>query len=336
MAKTRIILGIDEVGRGPWAGPLVVGAAILGETFTQTAEGKNVWDQLADSKQLTAKKRVELAPKIQKLATASTTGWVSSAELDRFGMSASLKLATRRAVKQVLATKIPFSEIIIDGTNNFLIDTPLANHVTVLKKADSLIKEVSAASIIAKVARDEYMTNLAATYPGYGFEKHMGYGTALHRTALENLGICPEHRQSFRPIQEIMTRTQPTVSHKDDNSTQDNSATRGKTAENAVRDYLVQQGHQIIAQNYRTKTCEIDLVSVHDDKIYFTEVKYSRNPAQETTALARITPQKQVQMRLAAETFIEQQPEYNTLQPLLAAASVHGASFSVETWLTLD
>ena len=155
MPNKKVILGIDEVGRGPWAGPLVVGAVILGEEFIKTHE---IYAQLTDSKRLSKRKREELSPIILNQAAASATGWVSAAELDRYGLSASLKLATRRAVKQILAKKSYFSEVIIDGTGNFLENTPLENHVTLLKKADSLVKEVSAASIIAKVARDGYMT----------------------------------------------------------------------------------------------------------------------------------------------------------------------------------
>lgn len=115
MAQQPIILGIDEVGRGPWAGPLVVGAVILGPNFTSD----DVYHSLTDSKKLTAKKRKTLAPLIETHALASATGWVTAHELDQYGLSASLKLATRRAVKQILATKSPFTEIIIDGTINF-------------------------------------------------------------------------------------------------------------------------------------------------------------------------------------------------------------------------
>ena len=168
------ILGIDEVGRGPWAGPLVVGACVLGDA---QIEG------LTDSKKLTPKKREALAPIIREQAAVGL-GWISAEELDRIGLSQALCKAARAAVKQI---KVPFHEIIIDGTVNFLRDTPLASHVQVLKKADLLVPEVSAASIVAKVARDEYMYQLAKKYPGYGFEKHVGYGTAAHKAALEKL-----------------------------------------------------------------------------------------------------------------------------------------------------
>ena len=188
------ILGIDEVGRGPWAGPLVVGACVLGDA---QIEG------LTDSKKLTPKKREALAPVIREKAAVGL-GWVSAEELDEIGLSMALCKACREAVKQI---HVPFHEIVIDGTVNFLRDTPLASHVQVLKKADLLVPEVSAASIVAKVARDNYMYKLAEKYPGYGFEKHVGYGTAAHKAAIEKLGVCPEHRKSFRPVAQYVGST---------------------------------------------------------------------------------------------------------------------------------
>lgn len=363
--KTKIILGIDEVGRGPWAGPLVVGAVILGTDFYNlktTAEGSNrhsskqlstsdekltLYQNLADSKQLSAKKRALLAPLIQKHAAASATGWVSAQEIDQYGLSASLKLATRRAVKQILATKIEFSEIIIDGIINFLDDIPLASHVTTVKKADSLIKEVSAASIIAKVARDAYMTDLATKYPDYGFESHVGYGTAKHKSALLTHGICPEHRQSFRPIQEIVMATAASTSNlaqeqkrcKKHNNPLPESPTnptiKGRTAENHVAKYLQTLGHTIIAHNFKTKTYEIDLISTKYHKIYFTEVKYRKN-SDHGSSLAQITPTKQRQMRYAAKKFLSAHSEYSSHQPLLAVAAVSGTEYGIEDWFTLQ
>ena len=142
------ILGIDEVGRGPWAGPLVVGACVLGDA---KIEG------LTDSKKLSAKKREALAGEISEKCEYGL-GWVYADELDKIGLSAALRKACREAVKQIQA---PYHEIIIDGTVNFLSDTPLCSYVQVLKKADLLVPEVSAASIIAKVARDRYMAEIA-------------------------------------------------------------------------------------------------------------------------------------------------------------------------------
>jgi len=360
-SDTKIILGIDEVGRGPWAGPLVVGAVVLGSEF----QNLEILQNLTDSKQLSPKRRTALAPLIHQHAAAAATGWVSAPELDQYGLSASLKLATRRAVKQILTTKIPFSEIIIDGTVNFLANTPLTDRVTLLKKADSLVKAVSAASIIAKVARDDCMINLATKYPAYSFENHVGYGTAKHKAALLEHGVCPEHRQSFRPIREILleqginpSRAQNTNTHSPINSYStkapnfdnpakcckdyniletnpaQNTTSKGQHAENLVANYLQSLGHTIVAHNFKTKTYEIDLISTQNDKIYFTEVKY-RQDSRHGSALEQITPTKHQQMYYAAEKFLSSHPEYANFQPLLAVASVVGPNFQLGQWFTL-
>lgn len=328
----KVILGIDEVGRGPWAGPLVVGAVILGENFQKTPELQVYYEQFTDSKKLSATKRQELARVINETAAATGLGWVSSTEIDRYGLSAALKLAARRAVKQVLQSKVPFDEIIIDGTINLLADTPLESRVSLLKKADLLVKEVSAASIIAKVARDEYMIKLGNKYPGYGFEKHVGYGTAAHKAALEKYGICPEHRQSIKPIQTFSTLSSDQPVQKLGH----NTTKIGRTAEQLVADFLAtQHGHTVIAQNFRTSTSEIDLVSILDQTIYFTEVKY-RNRAQTGSAIEQVTRQKLSRMHAGANEFLEQHPEYNNFTPLLAVAGVAGQDFILQDWFVLD
>lgn len=360
----QILLGIDEVGRGPWAGPLVVGTVILGPKFerfrqadqsatgiisklppnpTSEQEIAYLWQHLADSKALSGKQRDRLAPLIHKHAAGATTGWVSASELDQYGLSVSLKLATRRAVKQLLAQKTPFTEIIIDGTVNFLVNTPLADRVTILKKADATIKEVSAAAIIAKVARDTYMIELSTKYPAYGFDRHVGYGTAVHRSALKQYGVCPEHRRSFKPIQELLAKL-PQVPEQHFPSEKPpltaksplNTTAKGKQAESSVITYLKSQDHTIIAHNFKNKTYEIDIISTLTNNIYFTEVKYSKSPRLETTPLVRITPAKRQQMTYAAQAFLANHPSYQNYEPRLAAAAVSGTDYQVNSWLVID
>lgn len=351
---TQSILGIDEVGRGPWAGPLVVGACILPlrELPDGTPDPAQAWqDQLTDSKKLTKKRRETLNPTILAQATATGLGWVPAAELDQIGLGAALKLATRRAVQAVQAQSPHFTEIIIDGTVNFLVGTPLEHCVTTLKKADLRIKAVSAASIIAKVARDQYMIDLADQYPDYGFEKHVGYGTAAHRAALRALGPTPEHRRSFRPVAAIVP--DETATKRLDPATPATTSTAtGRTAEARVAAYLQARGHTLLARNYKTKFYEIDLITTKGDNIYFTEVKY-RHDSSHGAPLAAITRQKQRQMRFAAEAFLAQKSLPNTpwatshsgrsprpdnsalLQPILAAASVSGPDFHVDDWVEI-
>ena len=363
-----MILGIDEVGRGPWAGPLVVGAVILG--------GAEI-DGLDDSKKLTKKRRETLDEVIRQQAAAWALGWVSAGELDDVGMSQALRLATRRAVKQVQAQckekNLAFDEIIIDGTVNFLADTALERYVTVMAKADGLVPSVSAASIIAKVARDQFMTEQDAVYPGYGFASNAGYGVAKHREAIERLGVTPLHRLSFAPLVKYARIAKIDVTSSSVEETEagllpppteavkrsrgaDVSAERsrsisggdtseectleeddgesaicslvsfttraiGDAGEQAAADWLAADGHEIIARNWRTRYCEIDIVSVKDDVLYFTEVKYRKND-DFGGGLAAITAKKQRQMRFAAELFIAKHPQHEGRDMRMLAVAV--------------
>lgn len=316
------ILGIDEVGRGPLAGPLVVGAVIL-------PDNKPDWiEDLKDSKKLSAKKREALSEIILKESPATGLGWVNSEELDNIGISEALKLATKRAVLEVQTSHTAFSQIVIDGKVNFLKNTKLENYVSTLARADDLIKEVSAASIIAKVARDKYMVDLSVKYQEYGFDSHVGYGTKKHIEAIYKYGICPEHRKSFEPIKSMVG-----FSRKDQNVVKNTTAI-GNQAEEKVAKYLTDKGHKIIARNYKTKVCEIDIISTLDNKIYFTEVKYRKNN-DFGGGLAAITPVKQKQMKFAAEVFLKANPELNSLQPLLSVAEVIGDDFKLKDWFPL-
>ncbi len=180
----HLLAGIDEVGRGCWAGPLVAGAVVLRRPIAG----------LKDSKQLTKLQRERLAVQIQTEALACGLGWVAAAELDELGMTRALYAAYRRALTFIVPA---VTEIIIDGAYNVLQDDPRAHAVI---RADGSVPAVSAASIIAKVARDRYMAAAAKQFPGYGFERHVGYGTAGHQAALAQLGVCQLHRRSFRPV----------------------------------------------------------------------------------------------------------------------------------------
>ena len=344
-----MILGIDEVGRGPYAGPLVIGACILGDW--QNSENAEWIEKLTDSKKLSAKRREELYVLIKEKALATATGWVSSAEIDEIGLSEALKLATRRAVKQIQKTKVPFSEIIIDGTMNFLARTKFEKYVSTLKKGDFLVKEISAASILAKVERDKYMVELDAVYPEYGFGKHVGYGTAAHQKAMEEFGLTPEHRRSFRPVREIAeskTTTKPKNATRLETTAEPKNASEqkitnkqktttkqlGDRGEQVVVDYLEASGHEIVARNYKTKLFEVDIISRKNEMFYFTEVKY-RSDHDFGEALDFIDKKKQQKMRLAVEGFLATHTEYADFTPILAVAAVD-KDFSLEEWFELS
>lgn len=318
-----MILGIDEVGRGPWAGPLVIGAVVLGGVAI---------DGLTDSKKLTKKRREELDILIRDQAAGYGLGWVTAHEIDAIGLSNALRLATRRAVEQIT---VAYHEIIIDGTINFLVDTAKGQYVTTMAKADLLVPSVSAASIIAKVARDNYMAKQDEIYNGYKFGSHVGYGTAAHRAAIEKHGVTPLHRLSFAPLQKYRSIgvTVPAKDNSDTTAPKQPSNRMGALAETEAANYLVRLGHDIIERNWKTKYCEIDIISLKDSTIYFTEVKYRKN-ALHGDGFAAITKKKLNQMKFAAKLYVQTKTLHSS-DLLLAAASMTGTEPTVEEWLII-
>lgn len=183
-------IGIDEVGRGCWAGPLLVVAA------RQTGD---LPAGLKDSKLLSKKKRELLKYDIE-LACDIGEGWVMPAEIDHLGLSEAMRLGTKRALEALDAKH--HEKIIFDGNINFC-DSAFIKASAVVD-ADALFPIVSAASIYAKVKRDQYMAELPERYAVYEFAKHVGYGTKAHTDALKLHGICDQHRKSFKPIQAFL------------------------------------------------------------------------------------------------------------------------------------
>jgi ribonuclease HII len=183
------IAGVDEAGRGPLAGPVVAAAVILDPA--KPIEG------LADSKTLAPARREILALQIRAQALAWALGTAGVEEIDRLNILQATLLAMRRAVE---ALPIYPELVLVDGNQ------PPALHCTVrtVVRGDATIPAISAASILAKVARDRTMAELDAVYPGYGFARHKGYPTAEHIQALGRLGATPEHRLSFAPVRRII------------------------------------------------------------------------------------------------------------------------------------
>lgn len=302
-----MILGIDEVGRGAWAGPVVVGsAAIMPDAVTG----------LTDSKLLSKKKRTLYAAHIRKQAVWIGIGWVSAKKIDELGMSAALKLAARRSLAGVPAY---IEEIIIDGTLR-LVDAP---NVTLLKKADQLIPAVSAASIIAKTARDRYMQAVHEQFPDYSFDAHVGYGTAAHQAALRAHGPSRLHRMSFAPMSAMTGETalkRPVITQ-----------TAGRRAEAAAADYLQAQGFRVMERNWKTKRCEIDIIAEKNGTMYCVEVKYRKN-SQQGEGLDYVTVAKQKQMSFAAEAWRSTAGWAGSIR--LAAMQVAGDDFRVTNLVT--
>ena len=187
------MIGVDEVGRGAWAGPLLVVAVRL-------KSGKSLPKGLRDYKNLSKKKRDSLASKIIEVCDVGD-GWVSSDVIDSLGLSVALKSACLLAVLKLDARND--ESIILDGNVNYFKDTHYKK-VSVKIRADDTEPIVSAASIVAKVARDKYMIDLSEIYPKFGFDKHVGYGTKLHRENLKKYGTTKIHRFSVKPIRDLI------------------------------------------------------------------------------------------------------------------------------------
>ena len=185
----EIVCGIDEAGRGPLAGPVVAAAVIL--------DRKRRINGLNDSKQLTEERRDILALRIKERAIAWGIGWASHEEIDTVNIRQANFLAMRRAFE---ALSVKPTHALVDGND----PPPIHCKVTCIIGGDALESCISAASILAKTARDAHMIELCAQYPGYGFSQHKGYGSAAHLEALKRLGPCPVHRRSFRPVREAL------------------------------------------------------------------------------------------------------------------------------------
>lgn len=184
------MIGVDEVGRGCWAGPLLVVAVRARDDLPAG---------LADSKTLAKKRREELAELLLAVCDFGE-GWVEPAEIDALGLTGAMKLGVARAFQNL---KVAYDEeVIMDGAINYC--APAYVRVNCVVRADANHSIVSAASIYAKVRRDARMTELAKTHPDYGFDRHVGYGTAAHLGALRKYGLTPLHRKSYKPVRQFI------------------------------------------------------------------------------------------------------------------------------------
>lgn len=185
-------IGVDEAGRGPWAGPVVVAAVRLDPS--RPIVGLN------DSKALTERRREVLFPIIQEQALAFSIQFISAKEIDGSDILRATFKGMRQAAQEVW---VPDLTARIDGN---LVPPQFPCSAEAVVKGDAKVAAIAAASILAKVARDHYMEALEEAWPGYGFAQHKGYGTAAHQAALKALGPCAEHRTSFKPIKALLAR----------------------------------------------------------------------------------------------------------------------------------
>lgn len=194
------VAGVDEVGRGPLAGPVAAGVVVL--PFSRAA-----WvGRLRDSKQLSAAVREELAERIRAQGEWGV-GLVSPQVIDQIGIGRATRLAMRRAVESLARRAAPPDALLVDGRE--VVEWPVGG-VRITQRSivggDARCVSVAAASIVAKVARDTLMRELDGRFPGYGLARHKGYGTAVHLRALRDHGATMVHRRSFRPVREALRR----------------------------------------------------------------------------------------------------------------------------------
>jgi uncharacterized protein (TIGR00252 family) len=243
----QFIAGIDEVGRGPLAGPVVAAAVIL--PMGCKIEGVN------DSKKLSAKKREELYDVIRETALAYSVGVVSQERIDEINILQATYEAMQQAVEGL---SIQPEQILIDAVTIPWVPIPQKGIV----KGDAKSISIAAASILAKVTRDRMMEELDEKYPEYGFASNKGYGSAEHIAGIREHGLCPLHRRSF--VKNILGQQEPKGKNKK----------KGNLGERLAAKEMQRMGYDIVTGNYRCVWGEIDIIARKEDYLVFTEVKY--------------------------------------------------------------
>lgn len=189
------VAGVDEAGKGPWAGPVTAAAIIIHSQ-------KQVVKSVRDSKTMTRIQREKAYGKIIKKSSAFGIGIVSEQEIDKIGIQKAVKKAMKLALKDMQSKfGLDTSYILVDGSKTMLLRK---RNIQRIKKGGFYHYSIAAASVLAKVTRDKIMKKMAKKYPMFGFEKHVGYGTKIHFKALVKYGVCPIHRKSFAPVKNFL------------------------------------------------------------------------------------------------------------------------------------
>ncbi len=276
----RLIAGVDEVGRGPLAGPVVAAAVALPFELPP--------GPIRDSKALSARGRSLALAYIRDHALAVGVAEAGPEEIDRHNILRATHEAMRRAMANAGAA---IDGALIDGLPVPYFPVPF----TAIIKGDARSVSIAAASIVAKEARDASMRAAELLYPGYGFAQHMGYPTPTHLEALKELGPCPIHRRSFGPV--AACGAQLTL------DLDDAIKARGWAGEDAAAKLLEARGHTLVCRRYSCPRGEIDLVTRDGDCLVFTEVKATDRPTADL--LERIGAAKRRRIILAAEDYLE-------------------------------
>ena len=275
-AGYELVAGIDEVGRGPLAGPVVAAAVILPKECK--IEGVN------DSKKLSAKKREELYDVILEKAVSYGIGIVSNERIDEIN----ILQATYEAMRDALSQLSPRAEYILaDAVTIPMVSTPQQGII----KGDAKSMSIGAASIIAKVYRDRLMEAYEDVYPGYGFAANKGYGSAEHIEGIKKLGITPLHRKTF--VKNFLPQDGETTTDK------------GNRGEALAAQQMEKMGYEILERNFHALKGEIDIIAKKGTYIVFTEVKYRKNEEMGSPAEA-VNHWKQQHIIRAAKAYIAQ------------------------------
>lgn len=297
------VIGVDEVGRGCLAGPVFAAAVILNKDVSYP-----------DSKSISAQKRTTLATEIMKqyqyaIATASVK------EIDRINILQASLLAMKRAVLKLSVSK---GHILVDGSFS-IPDLSNSFKQTTIIKGDSRAAPIAAASIIAKVTRDEWICKQDQLYPQYGFASHKGYATQKHRDALKQYGSCPLHRQSFLSNKLIKNQNNKTTN-------------KGKIAEDKALVFFKQQGWKLVARNQKIAEVEIDLIFRNQKGWLLVEVKSDNKWRRDVPMSAR---QKE-RLLQAFSYFCEQHTEPVQIQLAIVNNKKPLQVFPLESYLTSD
>lgn len=281
-----LIAGIDEVGRGCIAGPVVAASVILpAEQRTHPLEG--AWALINDSKKIKPTLRTQLSHFIKENALAFSISFVSERDVDEINILQATFKAARESLKTMIqASGLTPDLILVDG-NQTIPGVEIQQQAVV--RGDARSKSIAAASLLAKVARDEWMESQEASFPGYGFAQHKGYGTKAHRDALTELGPCKLHRLTF-----LGESSQAKIQF-------------GRQGEEIAAQYLLSNQMKIVARNWRNRLGEIDIIAESDRGLHFVEV---RSRAQ-FSELAQIFPEsKQGQIVKMAESYLLSNQKY--------------------------
>lgn len=285
----RLVAGLDEVGRGAWAGPVVAAAVIL------PLDAPDLLERLAgvrDSKLMTPAAREDALPRILAAALAVGIGSAPPEEIDRSGILPATRQAMARAIE---ALPVPPEALILDH-----VTLPLPIPQRAFPRADQTSLSVAAASVVAKVSRDRGMADLDALYTGYEFARHKGYGTASHAAALERLGPSPVHRASFAPVQAVqlslgLTTAQPQ---------RDPRRGLGRTGEDLAARALAERGYVMVERNWRCTVGELDIVARHGECLVFVEVR-TRRGAWRGAAEDSVGPSKRRKLVALADAYLQ-------------------------------